>query len=70
MCRDALELSRDDYYRALPISKEKNLELYLKKEPNCGFGDNCFDVGLTAQQANMDIQLVFSEYKVVTYMCQ
>lgn len=48
MCRDALELSRDDYYRALPISKEKNLELYLKKEPNCGFGDNCFDVGLTA----------------------
>ena len=31
---DELQISKDDYYRALSISKDEDLKLYLKKEPN------------------------------------
>ena len=34
---DELEISKDDYYRALSISKDEDLELHLKKEPNSLF---------------------------------
>ena len=71
---DELEISKHGYYRALPISKDKNLELHLKREPNSCFANNYFDVGLKAWRANMDKQHVFNEYKTVsnidTYMCQ
>ena len=33
------------------------------------FVNNYFNIGLKAWLANMDIQLVFNEYKSVTYMC-
>ena len=66
-----LEFSKDDYHIALPISKDEDLELHLKRQPNSSyFVDNYFDVGLKAWQANMDRQTVFNEYKAVTYMCQ
>ena len=42
----------------------------MKRQPNSCFVNNYFDVGLKAWQTNMDIQLVFNEYKAVTYMCQ
>ena len=61
---DEIEISKDDYYRVFSISKDEDLELYLKREPN-----SCF-VGLKAWQKNMDIQPVFNEYKAVTYVCQ
>ena len=67
---DELEISSDDYYRALSISKDEDLELHLKRKPNSCFVNNYFDVGLKAWQANIDIQPVFNEYKTVTYMCQ
>ena len=67
---DELEISKDDYYRDLSISKDEDLELNLKREPNSCFADNYFDVGLKAWQANMDIQPAFNEYKAVTYVCQ
>ena len=67
---DELEISKDDYYRALTISKDEDLELHLKRESNSCFVNNYFDVGLKVRQANMDIQPVFNEYKAVTYMCQ
>ena len=67
---DELEVSKEDYYRALSISKDEDLELNLTTEPNCSFVDNYFDFGLKAWQANMDIHHVFNEYKAVTYMCQ
>ena len=54
----------------MSISKDEDLELHLKREPNSCFVNNYFDVGLKAWQANMDIQHVFNEYKVVAYMCQ
>ena len=66
---DELEIPKDDYYRALSISKREDLELHLKREPNSCF-NNYFGVGFKAWQANMDIQPVFDEYKTVAYMCQ
>ena len=55
---DELEISSDDYYRALSISKDEDLERYLKRKPNSDFVNNYFDVGLKAWQANMDIFLM------------
>ena len=52
------------------ISKDADLELHLKNQPNFCFVNNYFDVGLKPSQANMDIQPVINEYKAVTYICQ
>ena len=65
-----LEISKNDWYRALSISKDEDLELYLKRKPNSCFVSNYFDSYMKAWKANMDRQLVFNEYKAVTYMCQ
>ena len=67
---DELQISKDDYYRALPISKDDYLELHLKRQPNSCFANKYFEVGLKAWQASIDIQPVFNEYKAVAYMCQ
>ena len=67
---DELEISKDDYYRALSISKDEDLELHLKRQPDSCFINNYFDVGLKVWQTNMDIQPVFNECKAVTHMCQ
>ena len=53
---DELEISKDDYYRALSISKDEDLELDLKRQPDSCFVNNNFGVGLKAWPANMDIQ--------------
>ena len=45
---DELEISKDDYYRALSISKDEDLELCLKREPYFSFVNNYFDVSLKA----------------------
>ena len=55
-------MSTDAYYRVLSISKDENLELHLKREPNFYFVNNYFDVCLKAWQANTDIYPVFNEY--------
>ena len=65
---EILEISKDDYYRALPISKDEDLVLYLKRQPDSWFVNNYFDVHLKACQANMNIKPVFNEYNAVTYM--
>ena len=31
---EILEISKDDYYRALPISKDEDLALHLKRQPD------------------------------------
>ena len=61
-----LEVSKDDYYRALSISKDEDLEMPLQRQPNSCFVDKFFDVGLKAWLANMDIDPVFNKYKAVT----
>ena len=43
---DELQVSKDDYYRALPISKDGDSELHLKREPNSCFGNNYFDAAV------------------------
>ena len=43
-----LDIFKDDYYRALSISKNEDLELHLKRQPNSCFVNNYFDVGLKA----------------------
>ena len=53
---DESEISKDDYYRALSISKDEDLELDLKRQPDSCFVNNNFGVGLKAWPANMDIQ--------------
>ena len=45
---DELEISKDDYYRAVSISKDKDLELHLKRKPNSFSTNNYFDVDLKA----------------------
>ena len=67
---DELEISKDDCYKALSVSKDDDFELHLKWQHNSCFVSNYFDVGLKAWQANMDFQPVFNEYKAMIYMCQ
>ena len=50
----------DDYYRASSISKDEDLELHLKRQPNSCIDNNYFDVGLKAWQKNMDILFLMS----------
>ena len=66
---DELKISKDDYYRAFSISKDVDLEMHLKRQPNSCFVNKYFDVGLKALQANIDIQPVSNAYKAVAYMC-
>ena len=49
------KISKDDYYKALSISKDEDLELHLKMQPNSCFVNNYFDAGLKVWQTNMDI---------------
>lgn len=49
-----LNISKQDYYRALSIS--------------C-FINNYFPIGLMSWEANLDIQPVYNHYKAITYMC-
>ena len=57
----------DDYCKALSVSKNEDLKLHSKRQPNSCSVNNYFDVGLKAWQANIDIQAVINEYKAVTY---
>ena len=67
---DEFEIPKDDYYQDFSISKDEDLELHLERKPNSCFVTNYFDFALKTWQANMDMQFVFNEYKLVTYMCQ
>ena len=58
---DEWEMSKNDYYRDLSVSKDEDLEVHLEREHNSCFVNNYFDVSLKALQANMDIQVVFNE---------
>lgn len=66
---DELEITKNDYYRALLISNDEYLELHLKTQSNFCFVNNYF-VALKPCEANKDIQPVFNGYKAVTYMSQ
>ena len=65
-----LDISEDEYYNALSISKDSDFEIHLKRPPNSCFVNNYFAEGLQAWEANMGIQPVFNYYKAITYMCK
>ena len=58
--QDESEISKADYNRVLSISKDENLELHFKRQPNSCFVDSYHDGGLNDWHANKDIQLVFN----------
>ena len=53
--QDELEISKDDYYRTLSLSKDDDLKLHLKGQPNSCLVNNYFDADSKAWQKNMDI---------------
>ena len=64
-----LEVSEDEYYKALSISSDSAFQIHFKRDPKSCFINNYFKDGLMAWEANLDIQLVLDYYKVVSYMC-
>ena len=62
-----LEISKDDYYSALLISRDQDFKIHFYRSPNSCFVNHYFE-GLLPWQANIDIQLIFNHYKAVTYM--
>ena len=42
------QITDDDYYRALSISKDNDFELHLKRKPNSCLVNNYFNDGLKA----------------------
>ena len=59
---------KGDYYRALPISKDEDLELHLKTGSISCFANNYFDIGLKVWQANVEIQSVFNDIYVSVFL--
>ena len=64
-----LNVSENDYYKALSTSDDSDFQIHMKRPPNSCFVNNYFDEDLMAWKANIDIQPVFNHYKAVTYMC-
>ena len=50
-----LDLTEEEYYNALSISKDSDFDIHLKRPPNSCFVNNYFAEGLRAWEANMDI---------------
>ena len=59
----SLGISEQEYYWALSVSPDTDLEIHIFRPPNSCFVNNYFTIGL---QANIDIQPVFRYYKAVT----
>ena len=55
---DELEICKDDYHRALPISANEDLELPLKRQPNFCSVNYYLSIRSKAWLANMNKQLV------------
>ena len=64
-----LNITMDDYERALSISENEDFQIHLKRRPDSCFVNNYFPMGLSAWEANIDIQPVYNHYKAITYMC-
>ena len=63
-----IDINVDAYYRSLEISDDNDFQIHQRRTPTSCFVNNYFKVGLEAWEANMDIQPVFNEKKVVAYM--
>ena len=65
-----LDLTEEEYYNALSISKDTDFGIHLRRPLNSCFVNNYFAEGLHAWEANMNIQPVFNHYKAITYLCR
>ena len=65
----SIHLTEEEYYNALSVSPDSDFRLYLKCFPDTCFINNYFVPGITAFNANIDIQPVFNYVKCVAYMC-
>ena len=65
MCK----VSKDEYNWALSVSADSNSELHLKRAVDSCFINNYFEAGIKGFRANVDLQLVFNQYKCITYVC-
>ena len=66
---DLLHISIDEYYYYLAISEDDDFQIRLGQPPNSCFVNHYFKIGLSAWQANMDIQPVSNEHKAIAYIC-
>ena len=64
-----LQISEDQYYKALSISSGSASQIHFKRDPKSCFINKYFEDGLTAWEANLDIQPVLDYYKAFSYMC-
>ena len=67
---DELEFFKHYCHRALAISKDEDIEIHLKKQPNSCFANNYFDVDLKAWQVNTDIHIFLRMSKRQWHMCR
>ena len=63
-----MNLTEDQYCDALSVSNDSDFQIHLKRQPSACFINNFFEEGLQAWQTNIDIHLVFNQYKAATYM--
>ena len=66
---DLLHISVDEYYYYLAISEDDDFQIHLRRLPNFCFMNNSFKIGLSAWQANMDVQPGFNKHTAIAYMC-
>ena len=64
-----LQISEDQYYKALSISSGSAIQIHFKRDPKSCFINKYFEDGLMAWEANLDIQPVLDYYKAVSYIC-
>ena len=65
-----LQITKNDYYWALSVSDTNDCKLYLKKYQNSCFINSYNLVLLKALQVNIDLQPVYSYYKLVSYLTE
>ena len=66
---NTLDLTYDEYEEFLCISPDKEKHLHLKRDPTSSFANNYFSEGLSAWEANLDVQPVYDAFKTIVYMC-
>ena len=60
-----LEITKCDYEQALSISDDQDFQIHYRRLPNSCFVNNYFCDGLMAWEANMDVQSVLINIKLL-----
>ena len=65
----SLGITEEQYYWALSVSGDSDVDLHLKRPLDSCFINNSFVAGVKGFRANVDLQPIFNHYKCVTYVC-